>query len=586
MKDYSFRLVFGFLVFLIQFGNAQQRIVSESELNALLDTPMESVYLHINRTTFFPGETLYYSVYAINMQTYRQSNISKIVYVQLINEFGEVLEAQRVRLQQGRGQGDFFFNTKYRSGAYKIIAFTNWMKNAGVKQQFQANLTVVNPYQASPLNMLSQNEPGLKLKNQNGISETVDSEPSIGLQMQTSCKPCKTESEIELTLKNLKGTLAAGEYSLSVSLVEEIPELPLVSAIDFGESYSAKSRYFSGKVFDTLWIPEQREAIISGRLLSAKDGASIQNTPIVISLPGDNFQLLTANTNSEGQFTVYLKAPFEGSTAYFAVDDEFYQDTIIEFENLADWNADLGQFENIGLDETMSDAIRKRSVHNQIENGFFEAKPDTVLTVYSEESYFGNYPKVYNLDDFTRFATFREILVEIIQDVWVKTGVNKKETLWVRAPLQEGREVYTEYPPIVTVDGVWIGNHASILDLNANQIRYVRVVQEAINWGGRKYQGMVALETRDGNYSSGRPFNFIPAEPVKRYFQQSRSDKNSHIPDFRHQLYWNPRITLLDINYNISFSTSQVPGLYCAQLEGFTTYGKPLSLRYYFDVVN
>jgi hypothetical protein len=240
----------------------------------------------------------------------------------------------------------------------------------------------------------------------------------------------------------------------------------------------------------------------------------------------------------------------------------------------------------IRIDESMSESIRKRSVHNQIENSYFQSKPDTVLTPYSEESYFGNYPKIYDLEDYTRFSNFRETLVEIIQDVWVKSGPNNSETLWVRAPLQEGREVYTEYPPIVTVDGIWIGNHASILDLNAEQIRYVRVLQEAINWGGQKYQGMVAIETTDGNFSkSGVPFTFKPAEPVKKYFQQTNADRKSHIPDFRHQLYWNPRLILSDTDYSFSITTSQVSGLYCAQLEGFTSYGKPVSLHYYFQVV-
>ena len=587
MRKRRLGLIFGFMALLIQLGSAQQRIVSESELNVLLKTPMESVYLHLNRSTFFPGETLYYSVYTMNMQTYKLSAISKVVYVQLLDALGEVKETHRVRLKQGRGQGDFFFKTNYASGAYKIIAFTNWMKNAGINQCFQANLTVVNPYEASAGNLVQSqgvNNPNPNLKD---VSAAEQMESSIGLLLETSCKTCTTEAEIKLNLKNFKGALAEGDYSLSVARVEEIPELPLLSAKTFGESYVGKSRNFSGKMFDTLWIPENREAIITGRLLNSKDSSAIANTPVVISLPGANFQLLTANTNSQGQFTVYMKAPYEGTQGFLDISSVMYESPHLQFENLANWHGELDRFSSIRIHEDMTDAIRQRSIHNQIENGYFEAKPDTVIAPYSEEAYFGNYPRIYDLEDYTRFSTFRETLVEIIQDVWVKTGPDKKETLWVRAPLEEGRETYTEHPPIVTVDGVWIGNHTSILDFDARQLSYVRVVQEAINWGGRQFQGMVALETIDRNYSqSGIPFNFIPAEPIKRYFLQSLTGQKAHVPDFRHQLYWNPRLVFSDSEQSIAIKTSQVPGLYYAQLEGFTSYGKPVSLRCYFEVVN
>lgn len=586
MKQYNIGYILSLLLLLFQTGRAQQRIVSEAELDALQDTPMESLYLHINRSTFFPGEILYYSLYNINMQTYRLSSISKMAYVQLIDANGRIVKTQRIRLERGRGQGDLFINTNYTSGAYKLIAFTNWMKNAGDNQVFQANLTVVNPYEPNAGVLLTATNSIVKNETNGPSEESENLESGIGLLLEADCETCPVESNMRIRLKKLKGALADGNYSLSVARIEEVPELSLPSAVRFSKTYAERERSFQGKMGDTLWIPEQREAIISGRIVMGSDRVPIENTPVVISLPGENFQLLAAKTNAEGQFNMYMKAPYDGNLAFLDLEVNHEQTPQVRFENLAKWKGKLDEFANIRIDTTMSEAIRQRSIHNQIENSYFEAKPDTVISPYSEESYFGNLPRIYDLEAYTRFTTFQEVLVEIIQDVWVKRGPSKQETLWVRAPLEEGREVYTEDPPIVTIDGVWIQDHSKILEFDARKIRYVRVVQESIVWAGRKYQGMVALETVDKNYgSAGIPFTFSPSEPVKRYYFQSNSLKNRHIPDFRHQLYWNPGMILAENDIELVISTSAVPGTYCAELQGFTNYGKPVSLRYYFEVV-
>lgn len=57
-----------------------------------------------------------------------------------------------------------------------------------------------------------------------------------------------------------------------------------------------------------------------------------------------------------------------------------------------------------------------------------------------------------------------------------------------------------------------------------------------------------------------------------------------HIPDCRYQLLWEPNIRLREPVRYFDFYTSQVPGRYEVVLEGFTSYGKPISLKAYFEV--
>ncbi|MFM1878975.1 MAG: hypothetical protein RLZZ241_1841 [Bacteroidota bacterium] len=564
---------------------SQQQISSTLELEALRAAPMETLYLHLNRTTLFPGETLYFSIYSIDLQSYRLSKVSKIAYVQLTDANGTQVSVQKIRLYQGRGQGDLFINTKIPSGAYTLTSFTNWIKNAGVNQFYTAEINVINPYESTPGILIGASSENIDSGALKTISVEEHTDSDTGILIRTSCTSCPINSSVTLQLQNLKGVLAQGSYSISVARVEEIPEIPSVTASGFASAYANKLRRIPQQVLDSVWIPEQREAIIAGKLIDSNKKIGLAGVPIVISLPGENFQLLTATTNATGQFFAYLKAPYEGATGYFNTTSGIAMNQQVIFQNLGQINEKFPSPRRIVIDTSLAGAIRKRSIHNQIENGYFEVKPDTVRSVFTEESYFGYLPRSYDLDDYTSFSTLRETLIEIIQDVWVKKDSDKTETLWVRAPSEIGREIFTIAPPIVTIDGIFIPNHGEILDLDARLLKYIRVVQDEIIFGDNKYQGMVALETRYGDYtSSGTPFEFSPAAPVKSYFQEFPDHSRNRIPDFRHQLYWNPRIDMNQYGQSFKFMTSRVPGTYSVTLEGFTSYGKPVTLKSYFEV--
>ncbi|NND80012.1 MAG: hypothetical protein HKN53_08935, partial [Maribacter sp.] len=56
------------------------------------------------------------------------------------------------------------------------------------------------------------------------------------------------------------------------------------------------------------------------------------------------------------------------------------------------------------------------------------------------------------------------------------------------------------------------------------------------------------------------------------------------VPDFRYQLLWEPQISMQDGEEVFEFYSSDVPGEYEIVLEGFTSYGKPISIRESFVV--
>ena len=128
------------------------------------------------------------------------------------------------------------------------------------------------------------------------------------------------------------------------------------------------------------------------------------------------------------------------------------------------------------------------------------------------------------------------------------------------------------------------------LDYDARKIKIIKVLREQYQIAGETYQGMVAIQTIDGIYAqewasdSGDRFSYLTPIPRKRYYRQSA--KTGHIPDYRGQLLWEPDIELETEGKSFTFYTSQVPGTYEIVLEGYTSYGKPVSLKSTITVVN
>jgi len=93
--------------------------------------PQEKVYLHFDNTGYFKGETMYFKAYSIRTDTGLPSNISKVLYVELLNPSGDVVERRKVKMQNGVGNGDFKLDSIFGTGFYEVRAFTRYMVNFG-----------------------------------------------------------------------------------------------------------------------------------------------------------------------------------------------------------------------------------------------------------------------------------------------------------------------------------------------------------------------------------------------------------------------------------------------------------------------
>lgn len=93
--------------------------------------PQEKVFLHLDNTCYFVGDTIWYKGYVTRSDRSRLSDLSKILYVELLSPDGYLVERQQLEMPDGTAHGAFVLTDSLYSGYYELRAYTRWMLNFG-----------------------------------------------------------------------------------------------------------------------------------------------------------------------------------------------------------------------------------------------------------------------------------------------------------------------------------------------------------------------------------------------------------------------------------------------------------------------
>ncbi len=101
----------------------------------LRDKPQiqEKIYLHLDNNCYFLGDTIWYKAYVVTADNLQPTNLSRLLYVELLNSDGFVVERQHVIVSNnGKTCGQFALTDSLYSGYYEIRAYTKWQLNFNV----------------------------------------------------------------------------------------------------------------------------------------------------------------------------------------------------------------------------------------------------------------------------------------------------------------------------------------------------------------------------------------------------------------------------------------------------------------------
>ena len=91
--------------------------------------PSEKIYLHLDKSYYAAGDTIYFKAYLTDADSRNLSNLSKVLHVELIGPSGKVQTTVQLRADSGITLGDLALPDSIKGGNYTIRAYTQWMRN-------------------------------------------------------------------------------------------------------------------------------------------------------------------------------------------------------------------------------------------------------------------------------------------------------------------------------------------------------------------------------------------------------------------------------------------------------------------------
>lgn len=90
----------------------------------------EKVYLHLDNNGYIAGEKLWFKAYVFKAASLLPTDMSKVLYVELLNPDGELMERKTLKVDNGRTYGDFELDPMlFHAGYYELRAYTRAMLN-------------------------------------------------------------------------------------------------------------------------------------------------------------------------------------------------------------------------------------------------------------------------------------------------------------------------------------------------------------------------------------------------------------------------------------------------------------------------
>lgn len=561
-----------------------QNNISIQQLNTIDQTINESIFITTNSNTFLTGETLYYKLFCIDKTTNIPSKHSKIAYIELIDSNKKPIFNHKLFLKNGTENGDFFLPTTLETGNYKLIGYTNWMLNKNNPEYFNITISIINPYQINSKtvkNEIAENN-YLTQKKETGLGAD-----QINISIEFNKKTYSNRERVDLKVSSPFEEILKGSYSLSVRKKED---LFYSNKLSFEENQTSNnnSNFNNSIATEDLLLPELRGEIITGKIISKTKKENIENKQIALSIPGKNYDLKITKTGKNGRFFFNLENKNLSDNIIIQLIDADKEDFNIEINTPKKLNYSTLSFNELRLNPDFKTNIEERAVASQIENAYYNTKKDSLVPIENLKTFFDPLSKEYILDDYTRFPTLKETIVEIISGMYY---TENKDTYTLHL-MDYDPNIELSLPALVIVDGLIIEDINELFKYKTDNFYKINIVRGGYYFGTKMFNGLISFTTKTNNYNSSLQGSYLIKPIIKRplskkvYFQPDYStiNNNNRIPDYRYQLLW-----MTDVYFNnkeniFSFYTSDVSGTFEVSIEGFSDTGKPISSKETFVV--
>ena len=536
----------------------------------------ERVYVQTDKHLYLAGEPILLKLLTTDAELI-PITFSKIAYVELANDTIAQLQI-KVELTNGTGSGRMLLPADLTTGYYRLIAYTQYMRNEGVDIFFEKNIAVLNTFQSGY--QPAETEP-MEMEH-HSTSAVESSVGTISLQPDKTTYTTRTRGELIL------GGLPENIHTLSVSIAgkEFIPVAESNVSL-FQKNMTKKANAFSGN-----FLPEYEGHIVTGKIIDNQTGEMGVDegflTAGIAFHTGDGIRFFLGQKSGRGDvrfFTSAVSGTKEIATVVYNTEEKYRLDIQSSFIT----RYAPKQMSALHIDSAYYGQLLARSVALQVFRYFLG---NSFENQNVPEPHFKMEPTwSYLLDEYTRFTTMREVFIEFITGARFRSDAGKQK---LQVLAERGNRLEYGTMPLVLLDGVPVADHDAIFNYNPLFVKQINIYYGPFIMGGYPFDGIVELFTyrrlhQDLNLNSSTQILAYEGPQLPYRFDapdySNEKNRNSRIPDTRHTLLWNPDVkTDGKISIRLPFDTSNLQGEFQATVEGITKDGEIIFATSFFKV--
>ena len=488
---------------------------------------VERTYVCTDRHSYVAGEDVFCSVFCFDGGSGSLSDFSSVAYVELISPEGSAVRV-KMALQDGRGAGRLRLPSNLPTGNYRLIAYTALNRNEEDMDYFRGSrvISVYNTLSAS------RQESVVLDAAVAGKDHSYWAAAPAGLVME--------QRGDSLFLRN-SGTECL-DFCLSLSISDALPDPEGPGLADFLEARSGDRATL--RTDAELSIPEYEGEIVSIRVPAMYSGVTA-----VLSGPGLRNDIYSSTVDSTGLVSFYTGNIYGDRDLVFElnsrdVNDDFSLEVLSPF---ASPELDRDGVPELHLNGSVAEDLKRRSVAMQISRHFGIDEYMDSLQLRPDLLFKGGAMTVYEMDDYTRFPTMRETIVEYVREVHIRRQDGEPVLKIVPGKSFESYSSMLGGNALVLVDGVPVSEHGRVLDLNPALLRRICIYPYDVSTGSCIYSGVVNFISFRGDMAGlqfpGR-VRILDFHGVTFPVTVGAAEEDSLSPDYRYTRIWQPLLHL------------------------------------------
>jgi hypothetical protein len=145
---FSARL-FGLTIFVFTIINTLSFSQTSDKQSSILrgENYREELHINTDRDLYIAGEKVWLKIYKLNGLNHTPSNMSKVVYIDLLDIDNNPVSQQKIGIDGYSGSGNFNLPDTLKTGNYILRSYTSWMQNFSLDLFAYKRISVINPFE-------------------------------------------------------------------------------------------------------------------------------------------------------------------------------------------------------------------------------------------------------------------------------------------------------------------------------------------------------------------------------------------------------------------------------------------------------